>query len=195
MSGAHAGPPAIGFPLAPALALALALASCGRGSGGTGAGGGGGAGGAGGAPPCSSEVAPLFTLRVGGPEGELPLDLTLAVSWSVGDEPIVILADPATFGDSSSNVICARVAHIEGEGGGSSAAMVATSGSGGEGGGSELEDLLCEVWTSGPTAIVLEAAGHVPVKETLVPETIDECERPVPSEVTITLVLEEEEEP
>jgi hypothetical protein len=172
---------------------ASGVGACKDGIGASGVGGGGGQGGEGGASVCPTEVAPLFTLRVGGPGGALPDDLVLSVSWSAGDEPPVILADASTFGSSASNVICARVpAALEGEGGGDPSGP---SGAGGQGGGSSAgEDLLCELWTSGPTRVVLEASGFLTVDQTLPPATLEDCDRPVPSTVEIVIEVEEDDD-
>jgi hypothetical protein len=169
--------------------LVRPLAACSEGSGGTSAGAGGGDGGGGGAAACPDGLLPLFTLRVRGPGDDLPDDLALDVSWSAGDEPTVSVDDPESYGTSESNVICALVAPtFQGEGG----AQAATTG--GEGGASaDRGELLCELWTSGPTRVRVEAAGFVPIDETLAPETLDGCDRPVPSEVPLELVAEEEE--
>ncbi len=168
-----------------------ASAACNDGSGGGSSSGEGGAGGVGGGASCPEGVAPLFTLRVRGPEAVLPADLVLDVSWSAGDEPQVVLGDPGSLGTSTSNVICALVPPtIDGEGGGPPEPT-------GEGGGApsvgDEGELLCELWTSGPTRVRLVAVGFAPLDETLVPVTVDGCERPVPSEVPLELVLEEDE--
>jgi hypothetical protein len=171
-------------------ALLRPIAGCSERGEGTGTGAGGGDGGGGGAAACPDGLSPLFTLRVRGPEDALPLDLALDVSWSAGDEPTVSVDDPDSYGTSESNVICAVVAPTtDGEGGGPAATT------GGEGGGSpERGELLCELWTSGPTRVRVQAAGFVPIDETLAPETLDGCDRPVPSEVPLELVVEEEPE-
>lgn len=167
-----------------ALVALAPSAACGGGGGGsdpTGVGGGGGAGGGG--LVCPEGAAPLFTLRVHAPGGALPADLELLVSWSAGDEPAVIVDRPATHGTSSSNVICA---------------LLPVAATGGEGGadGDALEgvDLVCELWTSGPTRVRLAAEGYVPIDETLAPATTEGCDRPVPSEVTIDLVPDDDED-
>lgn len=167
-------------------------AACGGGGGTGGSDGTGGGGGAGGAAGCPDEVAPLFTLRVHASEGELPESLELAVSWSAGEEPPVVLGQAGTHGTSASNVICAvvpaeDVAGTSDDGG--------ERGGGGPGGGRPGDDLLCELWTSGPTRVVITADGFVPVDETLAPATLDGCDRPVPSAVVIELVPEDDEEP
>lgn len=187
-------------PLARQFAAALALVAlgslvhplvaCSEGSTGSGTGAGGGDGGGGGAAACPDGLSPLFTLRVRGPGDALPLDLALDVTWSAGDEPTVSIDDPSSFGTSESNVICALVAPTsDGEGGGEAATT------GGEGGASaDRGELLCELWTSGPTRVRVEAEGFVPIDETLAPETLDGCDRPVHSEVPLELVVEEDEQ-
>lgn len=190
-------------------------ASCGDiGTGGGNGGGAGGGGGSGGAPGCPEEIAPLFTLRLAQQEGQFPEDLELQVSWSAGDEPLVTLGDPSSYGTSADNVVCVRkragdpastsatATGTAGSGGGydagggspSSTTGGPSSTSGGEGGAAPSDELVCELWTSGPTRVRLDATGFVPFDETLPPATSDSCERPVPSEVDVELVVEEPEE-
>ena len=77
-------------------------------------------------------------------------------------------------------------------------ALLPVAATGGEGGadGDSLEgvDLVCELWTSGPTRVRMTAEGYVPIDETLAPATTEGCDRPVPSEVTMELAPEEEGE-
>lgn len=179
--------------LASWIALFASSASC-RDLGGGGQGGGGGAGGQGGASGCPTELAPLFTLRVQMHEGTLPVDLELLVSWSAGDEPTVLLGDDATYGTPKDNVVCARrsAGPTVGSGGGGGGGVTATSvTTGGDGGAAPSDELVCELWTSGPTRVRIDATGYVPFDDTLAPATADACERPVPSEVEVELVVEE----
>lgn len=167
-----------------------------------GVGGGGGAGGAGGAPGCPEEEGPLFTLHLLTEEPRLPDDLELQVSWSAGDEPVVILGEPETYGTVEDNVICVRKLAgddtTSGAGGGGMGGGAGLAGTtvttGGEGGAPPSDELLCELWTSGPTLVRLAAVGYQPFEDTLAPATTEGCDRPVPSEVEIQLVTEESEE-
>lgn len=163
-----------------------------------GVGGGGGEGGAGGARGCpEDETAPLFTLHVLTKEPSLPEDLELSVSWSGGDEPVVLIADPSTYGTIEDNVVCIRKKLDDGGGGGAGGygeSGAEASSTGGDGGAPPSDELLCELWTSGPTRVRIDATDFVPIDETLAPATTDGCDRPVASEVEIELVVDEPEE-
>ncbi len=177
------------------VAAVSTTSACSDGAGGRQGSGGAGGSGTGGAPGCSDEVAPLFTLHVIVAEGELPEDLKLHVSWSAGDEPAVTLGDASSYGTSEDNVVCVRrpaegptgAGGDGGDGGGEAT-------TGGEDQGESLDELLCELWTSGPTRVQLDAAGYLSFDETLPPATTEGCDRPVPSDVEIELVIDEPDE-
>ena len=128
---------------------------------------GGGAHGAGG---CPTGPVPLYTLHLTAADGQVPPDLTLSVDWSAGNEPTFDLADPSTWKsvDDGSNVDC----NVPAE------ATPPVS----------LDELRCELWTSGPTDVAVEAAGYLTVEKTLTPPEVDECDVPVPSVTEVELV-------
>ena len=127
---------------------------------------GGGAHGAGGCP--TGPVA-LYTLLMTATDGSLPSDMTLAVRWSAGEEPLFDLADPSTWQsvEDGSNVDCNVPA-------GATPPV-------------DIEELRCELWTSGPTDVEVTAAGYLTVEETLTPPEVDECDVPVPSVTEVEL--------
>lgn len=130
----------------------------------------------------------LFTLRVATVDGTaLPGDTTVAVRWSAGEEPIYVLNDPATHMtlEDGSNVVCAP-AQGTGGAGGQGGAVAAV------GGGAPVA-LSCELWTAGTTEVTVTATGYPETVETYKPETIDDCEVPVPSEVELILTTEPDE--
>ena len=152
--------------LAATAVVAIAV-SCSEGGGNNG-GGGGGEGGCGYNPPEA-----LFTLVVQAPEAEvLPQDLTIVVRWSAGEEPTFVLGDKTSWKtlDEGSNIACVL----------DHAAPVPT----------DLTELRCELWTSGTTEVEVQAAGYVPIDETLVPKLTSGCDVPVPSEVIVTLAVD-----
>jgi len=127
----------------------------------------------------------LFTLRVFTEKGTvLPSDTTVAVRWSAGEEPLYVLDDPSTHKtlEDGSNVVCAAAQGVGGAGGQGGAVSAA------EGGGPAA--LSCELWTSGTTEVTVTATGYPETVETFKPETIDDCEMPVPSEVDLVLTTE-----
>lgn len=116
---------------------------------------------------------PQFTLHVQAEGGALPADMSLLVMWSAGDEPLFRLNDPATWGNAmqGSNVLCevqeSDASPIE-----------------------NAKELVCTLWTSGPTKIRVEAAGFEMLEETLVPMQSEDCETPLPTDVRVTLMHE-----
>lgn len=123
----------------------------------------------------------LFMLRVAtDDDAMLPDDTTVTVRWSAGEEPAYVLNDPTTHKtlEDGSNVVCARAAM--GAGGAGQGGVQAVGG----GGAWALE---CELWTSGTTEVSVVATGYPETVETFKPETIDDCEMPVPSDVEVIL--------
>lgn len=130
----------------------------------------------------------LFTVRITTEEpGPLPTDTTVAVRWSAGEEPVYVLDDPTTHKtlEDGSNVVCTPLQGAGGAGGQGGAVAAA-------GGGGPLA-LSCELWTSGTTEITVIATDYPERVETLKPETIDDCESPVPSDVDLVLTTEPDE--
>lgn len=122
----------------------------------------------------------LFTLRVSTDDAaQLPEDTTVTVRWSAGEEPAFVLNDPTTHKtlEDGSNVVCAPALGSGGAGQG---------GARGVGGGGAWA-LACDLWTSGTTEVTVTATGYPETVETFKPETIDDCEMPVPSEVELIL--------
>jgi hypothetical protein len=127
-------------------------------------------GGQGGEGGCPVQLhGPLFTVKVTAEDGMVPADTTMTVDWSAGTEPVFVLSDPATWrtADDGANVVC----------------DVDT----GRRLPAELAALVCELWTSGPTAVFVEAKGFVPYKETLTPGKSEACEGPMPIVAEIQL--------
>jgi hypothetical protein len=115
---------------------------------------------------------PLFTIEVTAEGGPVPIDTSITVDWSAGTEPTFVLSDKATWktADDGANVVC----DVD------PAAPVPQA----------LAALACELWTSGPTAVFVEAKGFVPYKETLTPGKSEACEGPMPTAAKIQLVRE-----
>lgn len=134
--------------------------------------GGGGEGGGGGAGGCPSEVTALFTVTLTAAEGPVPPDTQVLVTWSAGEEPLFDLDDPTTHKtlEDGSNLVC----------------DVDASGAP----PTDLEALECHLWTSGATRVEVTAMGYLPIDQTLVPEFIDGCDVPIPTEVELTLEVD-----
>ncbi|MEZ4440374.1 MAG: hypothetical protein R3B72_14860 [Polyangiaceae bacterium] len=150
-------------------AVALAIAgACGRSTPPGGSGGGGA--GMGGCPQVGAE--PLYTLVITTESaGPLPVDASLAVKWSAGEEPLFVLADDTTWHslEDGSNLVCDVTAPLP----------------------EEVFELRCGLWTQGATEIEVTGTGYLPHLETLMPQTQEGCEEPIASEVAVVLVEEE----
>jgi len=131
--------------------------------------GGTGQGGAGG---CPAGPQPLFTLTVTAEGGPVPADTSVRVTWSVGEEPAFVLGDPSTWKtlDDNVNVVC-NVDH-------------------GQPPPKDLKALVCQLWTTGATEVEVAATGFQTHDETFTPKQIDECDKPIPSDVAIALLPE-----
>lgn len=151
--------------LAPAIATGgLAIVACDAGSSGTSAASGGG--GAGGQCPTGPEA--MLHLSIDAEGGTVPPDTMLEVTWSAGKEPIFRLDDPSTWKTlDEGNVVCEVDATKPPP--------------------TDLATLVCHLWTSGPTRVVVSATGFAAHDETFSPKTVERCEGPVPTEVGVTL--------
>lgn len=129
----------------------------------------------------------LFTIEIATEEGKLPLDTTVAVRWSAGEEPAYVLNDPTTHKtlEDGSNVVCQPGGSVGAGGAGGMGGM------GGQGGG--LAVLSCQLWTSGTTEVTVTATGYPELLETLKPETLDGCDSPIPSDVELILTSTSDE--
>jgi len=128
----------------------------------------GGAGGEGGCPFRPPE--PQFDLEIRAEDGPLPKDTRVSAEWSAGVEPPFVLSDPATWKtlDDSVNLVC----HINRD-------MPPPD---------DLSVLACELWTAGAVNLLIEGSGYVPHEETLKPVFDESCGRPIPMDLSITLL-------
>lgn len=129
-----------------------------------------GTGGSGGAAGCPYAPEALFTVHVTAADGAMPPDTVLRVRSSAGEEPAYDLADPEswTSADDGFVVEC----NVDRD---------ATP-------PLELDELVCELWTSGVTELELAADGYVTLEETLSPAEREGCEGFVPSEAELELL-------
>lgn len=116
---------------------------------------------------CPTGPAALLHLTIKPASGSVPAGLTLQVSWSAGSEPLFALGDATTWGSlaAGSNVICDVSAPAS----------------------ADLTALVCHLWTSGPTQVVIHAPGYEPYSNTLTPHHSAACKGPVLTDVPITL--------
>jgi hypothetical protein len=126
--------------------------------------GGGGGGGEGG---CPAQPKPLYTLTITAPGKPVPPDTTLHVVWSAGEETFA-LDNPSTWKtlDDGINVVCAVQRDA--------------------GPPTDLDELVCQLWTTGATEVEVTAKGYVQHEETLRPLESELCDA-VPAEVDVVL--------
>lgn len=152
-----------------ALAAALGLFACEEtdptGPGGT-ATGSGGAGG------CAIAPQPIFTLTLTAKDGPLPPDTRIVVTWSAGEEPPFVLDDKETWKtlEDSVNIVCEVDASKPPP--------------------TDLEELVCKLWTSGATRVEVKAMGYMDHDQTFTPAQSELCDGPVPSAVSIAIERE-----
>jgi hypothetical protein len=152
-----------------AFALAVLTAcSAPRPGGSTGA-GAGGAGGEGGACPMNPQA--MFELTITAAHGPVPRSTTVDVSWSAGQEPTFALEKPSTWKtiDDQVNLIC----DVDP----------------GKPPPETLSALVCHLWTTGPTHVVVKAKGYTQHEETFVPTYSDHCQVFVPTAISVALSL------
>jgi len=144
------------------LAVLVGLAGCKTTGGGPDPGNQGG--GCPGGPPQA-----LFTVKVTAVDGSVPIDTSVLVKWSAGQEPLFLLSDPDTWKtlDDESNLVCT----VDRDAGPPD----------------DLAELSCELWTSGATELTVAATGYRSHEQTLVPAQVDGCDHPVPSEQAVEL--------
>lgn len=119
---------------------------------------------------CPVGPQPMFTLTITAADGPVPPDTSLEVTWSAGSEPTFKLANPATWKtlDMGANVVCAVDPKSPPP--------------------KDLTELVCSLWTSGPTEVTVAADRYQTHTETLVPTMNELCEGPVPTAVKIELL-------
>jgi hypothetical protein len=115
---------------------------------------------------------PLYTVKLRAINGPVPIDTTVRVRWSAGEEPLFVLEDKTTWLtlDEGSNVECDldRSGPVP----------------------ADLAELSCELWTSGSTEIEINAAGYVTYEQTIMPMELEGCDGPVPQVVDVELKID-----
>ncbi|MEP7124539.1 MAG: hypothetical protein ABJE95_26660 [Byssovorax sp.] len=128
--------------------------------------GSGGAGGAGGACPMGPQA--MFDLTITAQDGDVPPSTTIAVSWSAGEEPKFRLDQPATWMTiDQANVVCDVDAS--------------------EPPPDKLAALVCHLWTTGATNVVVTAKGYTTFEMTYASTFSDHCKALVPTAISIQL--------
>ena len=146
--------------------LATLVACTPRAPGGSTSTGSGGAGGAGGACPMGPQA--MFDLTITAADGDVPPSTKLDVSWSAGQEPTFDFAQPLTWMTlDQANVICDVDATKPPP--------------------EHLAALVCHLWTTGATNVVVAAKGYTTFEKTYTPTFSDHCDVLVPTAISVEL--------
>jgi hypothetical protein len=110
----------------------------------------------------------MLQLTIAAPPGPVPVDTSVAVTWSAGEEPVFVLDDPTTWHTlADGNILC----EVDPK----------------QPPPTALASLVCHLWTSGATHVRVAAKGYVAYDATLKPKYSTECKGPVPTNVAVNL--------
>ena len=111
----------------------------------------------------------MFTLLVTASDGPVPVDTTVKVRWSAGEEPSFQLDDPSTWKtlEQGSNLVCSVDPGAP---------------------PTELTTLECALWTSGATEVEISSTGYLTHEQTYAPKFADHCDDPIPSDISVELM-------
>lgn len=130
--------------------------------------GGSGPGGGDAGADCPNGPVAMLILDIKAAGGPVPMDTTLAVSWSAGAEPSFTLDDPKTWSTlDDANLVC----DVDPQ----------------QPPPTDLVELWCQLWTSGVTHVKVTAHGYAPYESMLKPKYSTACKGPVPTTVKVTL--------
>lgn len=126
----------------------------------------GGAGGTGGACPMGPQA--MFDLTITAQDASVPQSTTVEVSWSAGEEPKFSLDQPSTWMTiDQANVVCDVDATKPPP--------------------EELPALVCHLWTTGATNVVVKAKGYTTFEKTYASTFSDHCKALIPTAIRIEL--------
>jgi hypothetical protein len=110
----------------------------------------------------------MFELTITAKGGSIPLSTKVDVSWSAGQEPTFALDDPSTWKTiEQANLVCDVDASQPPP--------------------QKLAALMCHLWTTGATNLVVKAKGYTPFEKTYVPTYSDHCQSLVPTAVSVEI--------
>ena len=110
----------------------------------------------------------MFELTITAKGGPIPLSTKVDVSWSAGEEPTFALDEPSTWKTiEQANLICdvdptQPPPH-------------------------DLDALVCHLWTTGATNLVVKAKGYERFEKTYVSTFSDHCKSLVPTAVSVEI--------
>ena len=116
----------------------------------------------------------MFELTITASDGPVPPSTRVDVSWSAGQEPTFILDDPWTWKTiEQANLICdvdpsKPPPH-------------------------DLKALMCHLWTTGATNLIVKAKGYTRFEKTYVSTYSEHCESLVPSAISVEISPEPKE--
>jgi hypothetical protein len=149
-----------------ALAMAVLVACTEHAPSGTTSSGTSGTGGAGGACPMGPQA--MFDITITATDGDVPPTTAIDVSWSAGQEPKFSLDQPATWKTiDQANVICDVDATKPPP--------------------EHLHALVCHLWTTGATNVVVTAKGYTTFEKTYASMFSDHCQALIPTAIGIEL--------
>lgn len=110
----------------------------------------------------------MFVLTITAEDGDVPPGTKIDVSWSAGHEPTFNLDQPATWKTiEHSNFVCDVDATKPPE---------------------HLAALVCHLWTTGATNLVVVAKGYTTFEKTYTPTFSEHCTALVPTAISVELV-------
>ncbi len=110
----------------------------------------------------------MFDLTITAAEGDVPPSTQIDVSWSAGHEPTFNLDQPATWMTiEQANVICDVDATKPPP--------------------EHLAALVCHLWTTGATNVVVAAKGYTTFDKTYTSTFSDHCKTLVPTAISVEL--------
>lgn len=110
----------------------------------------------------------MFDLTITAADGAVPRSTTIDVSWSAGQEPTFALDLPSTWMTiEQANIVCDLDPTAPPP--------------------KELAALVCHLWTTGATNLVVKAKGYTLFEKTYVPKYSDHCMALVPTGISVEL--------
>lgn len=110
----------------------------------------------------------MFELTLKADEGPLPPSTKIDVSWSAGQEPTFALDDPSTWKTiEQANLVCDIDPSKPPP--------------------QDLAALVCHLWTTGATNLIVKAKGYTRFEKTYVSAYSDHCMSLVPTAVSVEI--------
>lgn len=110
----------------------------------------------------------MYDVTIKAADGPLPLSMTIDVSWSAGQEPRFELDNPSTWKTiDEANLVCdIDMSKPPPE---------------------DLKELVCHLWTTGATDMVVKAKGYTVYDKTYTSTYSEHCMKLVPTAVSVEI--------